>query len=98
MRRFMAALALGLVAGAARAQTPAGEQDMRAEIAELRERLARAEALLGRLAAERPAPVPTAAAAPAAAPAVPLTTVASGPAAPMPPGAPNGKCSTFTAT
>ena len=59
MRRLMAALALVLIAGAARAQTPAAEQDMRAEIAELRERLARAEALLERLAAERPAAVPS---------------------------------------
>jgi hypothetical protein len=55
MRRLMAALALVSVASAAGAQTRAADDEVRTEIAELRERLARAEALLERLAAERPA-------------------------------------------
>jgi hypothetical protein len=72
MKKLFPALALAAVAASAvSAQPPTLEQELRAEIARLKEQVVRAEALLQRIQGSAPAPVVAAAPAPAAAPAAP---------------------------
>jgi hypothetical protein len=87
MLKLIGALALVLVAAPGRTETPAADAELRAEIARLRETLARAEALLHRMETERAATV--AAAAPVAAPPAAVATASAAPNdKPVPPAPP----------